>query len=64
MRNWLRESRGDRPQSEIAQICGISQQMYNFIENGHRRPSPEVAQKLGAVLGFNWTRFFSDESTS
>ncbi len=64
MRTWLRELRGNRSQIEVAQECGISYQMYNFIENGHRRPSPEVAQRLGEALGFDWTIFFSDKPPS
>lgn len=45
---------------EIAQQCKITQQYYNFIENGRRRPSPEVAQRIAKVLGFDWTLFFVD----
>ncbi|MFZ5975233.1 MAG: helix-turn-helix transcriptional regulator [Bacillota bacterium] len=58
MRTWLKELRGDRTQLEVAQACGISLQMYNFIENGHRRPSPEVAKIIGVELGFAWTKFY------
>lgn len=60
MRTWLKDARGEKTQKEIAIACGISQQMYNFIENGHRRPSPELAQKLGDFLGVDWTLFFKE----
>lgn len=40
--------------------AGITQQHYNFIENGKRRPSPKVAKRIAAVLGFEWTRFFEE----
>ena len=64
MRDWLKELRGDRPQMEIAKKSGISYQMYNFIENGQRRPSVAVAKRIANVLGFEWTRFFHDNATS
>ena len=62
MRSWLKEIREKREirQLEIAQQCKITQQYYNFIENGRRRPSPEVAQRIAKVLGFDWTLFFVD----
>ena len=33
-------------QSDIANLVGISRQYYNSIENGLRRPSPEIAKKI------------------
>jgi len=64
MRDWLRKLRGNRTQKQIAELSGITAQMYNFIENGHRRPSVAVAKRIARVLGFEWTRFFQDNSTS
>lgn len=49
---------------ETARKSGISYPHYNFIENGKRRPSVEVAKRIAAVLGFEWTRFFEDEQES
>lgn len=46
---------------EVAVKSGISYQHYNFIENGERRPSVEVAKRIAGVLGFDWTRFYEDE---
>ena len=62
MRKWLIDIRNGRAQAQIAEAVGISQQMYSFIELGERRPSVEVAKKIAAVLGFNWTRFYEDDS--
>lgn len=45
-------------QAELAQILGISQRMVAACEVGERRPSAELAQRIGAELGFPWTRFF------
>ena len=61
MRKWLIDIRNGRSQTQIAKEAGITQQMYSFIELGERRPSVEVAKKIAAVLGFDWTRFFEDE---
>ena len=45
-------------QKEFAQVIGISQNHYSNIENGVRRPSPEVAKSIADVLGFGseWYR--------
>ena len=57
---WLAEMRirENLSQIEVAQKCAISRQYYNFIENGVRRPSPEVAKRIADVLGFEseWYR--------
>lgn len=45
-------------QEEVAHAAGISRAAYTNIENGKRRPSPEVAQKIAKFLKFNWTWFF------
>lgn len=61
MRTWLKNFRGDIPQNQIASATGITQQMYSWIERGERNPSVEVAKKIAAVLGFDWTLFFEDD---
>ena len=61
MRKWLIELRKGYTQTQIAEAVGITQQMYSFIELGERRPSVEVAKKIAAVLGFDWTRFYDDD---
>lgn len=60
MRDWLRKLRGAKSQKDIAEACGITQQMYCLIELGERRPSVEVAKKIAAVLDFDWILFFED----
>jgi len=54
LRRWLKKIREDRSlsQMETAERAGISYPYYNFIENGNRRPSPEVAKRIARVLGF------------
>ena len=62
--NWLKELRKQKGMTgeEVGSKAEITQQMYNYIENGKRRPSVAVAKKIAAVLGFDWTRFFDDEN--
>lgn len=57
---WLKELREskNKTQTDISESCGISQVAYSYIENDLRRPSVAVAKKIGAVLGFDWTRFY------
>ena len=49
-------------QAELAQILGVSQRMVAACESGERRPSPELAQRIGTELGFSWTDFFSERT--
>lgn len=63
MRIWLRGLRGERLQKDISKEASISIQYYSAIESGKRRPSVPVAKRIAAVLGFEWTRFFSDNNT-
>ncbi len=61
--DWLKKLRMERGLTcdETGRAAGVTQQYYNFIENGKRRPSVEVAKRIAAVLGFDWTRFFEDQ---
>ncbi len=57
---WLRDIRikNKLTQRDAAAKAGITVQMYNYIENNHRRPSPEVAKRIANVMGFtdDWYR--------
>ncbi|MCY7835250.1 helix-turn-helix transcriptional regulator [Bacillus haynesii] len=44
--------------AEVAAKSGIERSYYTKIENG-QKPSVNVAQRLGEVLEFEWTRFFT-----
>ena len=61
-RLWLQALRSatNRTQAAIASESSISQQFYQAIESGQRRPSPEVAKQLARVLSFDWTRFYDE----
>lgn len=60
--DWLKEVRKGKEMTgaEVAEAVGVTQQFYSFIENGRRRPSVDVAKRIAAVLGFEWTRFFEE----
>lgn len=62
-RTWLIKYRNKKglSQSEVAKLTDITQQMYCYIENGERRPSPDLAQRIAKILNFDWTKFFKKE---
>ena len=59
-RDWLIKKREEKglSQLEIAKQTEITQQMYSYIENGTRRPRPELAKKIADILNFSWTKFY------
>lgn len=64
--DFLRTARKDSgmTQNEVAKRVGISQPTYCNIENEERRPSVEMAKRIGAVLGIDWTMFFEEKRDS
>lgn len=48
-------------QKQLAELAGISRTMITEIENGNANPSVDVAKRIAAVLGFEWTRFYEDQ---
>jgi transcriptional regulator with XRE-family HTH domain len=63
-RDWLIKLRQNRKleQQDVSELIGVTQQFYNYIENGKRRPSPDVAIKIGNVLNFDWRLFYEKKS--
>lgn len=47
-------------QQELADECNVNRTTITNIENGIINPSVQLAKKLGKILGFDWTLFFSD----
>lgn len=66
MRKWLMDIRigACMSQQEVADKAKISQSYYAGIESGTRgKPlAVPVAKKIATVLGFDWTRFYEDET--
>jgi putative transcriptional regulator len=63
VREWLKNLRTNKNSTmlEVSKQAGISESYYSMIESGSRNVSVEVAKKIAAVLGFEWTRFYQDE---
>ena len=59
-RDWLIQIRNIKEVSiaDMVEKLGITQQMYNYIENNKRNPSVKLAQKIANVLDFDWTLFY------
>ena len=59
----IKERREQRSltQKELADKSGVSESYLSLIESGKRRPSPEAAKRIAAVLGFDWVKFFEAE---
>lgn len=67
MREWLRYIRTSESltQEQVARLISVDITSVNKYELGHRRPSPEVAQRLAGKLNFNkyghsWVDFFQN----
>ena len=59
----LRDIRKEKgmTQEELALEVGVGQSQIARYEANERAPKPAVAQKIAAVLGFNWTEFYPEE---
>lgn len=53
MRSKLRQARLNKKllQTTVAKAIGVTSRMYQYIENGQRNPSWEVAQRLEQYFG-------------
>lgn len=60
---WLKAKREEKEmtQSDVARHVRITQPTYFNIEKGMRNPSVQIAKRIAAVLGFDWTLFFEDD---
>ncbi len=47
-------------QAELAAVLGVSQRMIAACEAGERRPSVDLAQRIGQQLGIPWTDFYEE----
>lgn len=67
MRKWLADIRvsAGLSQYDVANAARISQSYYASIETGARgKPlGVPIAKAIAGALGFDWTRFYEEEST-
>ena len=66
MRKWLKDIRLAKglSQLDVSKAAQITFQYYSYIENGERRPSPQVAKRIAIALGFpdTWYRLLEDSN--
>lgn len=59
-------ARGDMSVKELANRVGVSHQAIYYYESGKKRPSPEIATRIGEVLGLSkeelWEMFYDKDS--
>lgn len=55
-----REARG-YTQADMAKILKCSENFYNLVENGHRKPSVEKAKIIGDKLDFDWKYIYEEK---
>lgn len=53
-----RRNKANLTHEAIANRIYISSSTYSMIEAGYRRPSVDVAMKLGRLLEFDWWKLF------
>ena len=65
VRHWLIQKRHDSGLTfkEIGKRVGVTPQCLYWWEIGKRTPSPSKAKIIAAVLNFEWTKFYEDNST-
>ena len=61
----LREIRKEKgfTQQTLAEASGVSQSQIARYESGKRQPRPKIAQRIGAVCDFAWTKFYETEAS-
>jgi|KBSSwiStaDraftv2_1062776.scaffolds.fasta_scaffold526841_2 DNA-binding XRE family transcriptional regulator len=61
-RQWLKDIRAEKGLTvrEAAQTLGMSWTHLSDIENGRRRPSLELAVKIGHFFGFEAEKFIAN----
>jgi transcriptional regulator with XRE-family HTH domain len=59
-RQWLATILEDKKltHQKAADLSNMERSYFTQILNGIRRPSPEIAQRMGKALNFDWTIFF------
>lgn len=64
MKDIMKESRKTRgyTQADMADILKCSENFYNLVENGHKKPSVEKAKVIGDTLGFDWKWIYEDDT--
>ena len=51
-------------ESEAALILGVDRSYFTYIISGKKTPSPDMAKRIGLLLGFDWRVFYADGATA
>lgn len=46
--------------NQAAQILGVDRSYFTYLVNGKKTPSPDMAKRIGLLLGFDWRLFYAD----
>ena len=61
----LTSARGNMSVKELAKRTGVSHQAIYYYENGKKRPSPDIAARIGEILGLSkdelWEMFYDTD---
>lgn len=59
-RQWLIDAREnkDLTQAQLAKLVDTTVQTISNYETGFRQPKPDIAKKIGKILGIDWTKFY------
>lgn len=63
-REWLiayRKAKG-LSQEEVAEALKIPTSTYSSYETCVRTPKPKLAKSIARIFGFEWTKFYDEES--
>ncbi|WP_251616357.1 type II toxin-antitoxin system HicB family antitoxin [Pumilibacter muris] len=55
--NGLQEKHFNK--NQVAQILGVDRSYLTHIINGNKTPSPDMAKRIGLLLGFDWHVFYA-----
>ena len=63
-RHWLKAARVEKSlsQEKLGKIVGVDITAIGKYELGKRTPHHTTAKKIAQVLGFEWTRFYDDDT--
>lgn len=48
--------------NQAATILAVDRSYITHIVNGKKKPSPEMAKRIGLLLGFDWRIFYADSA--
>ena len=50
--------------NQAALILGVDRSYFTYIISGKKTPSPDMAKRIGLLLGFDWRVFYADGASA